>query len=117
VEPHAALAADGCELIERIDRSGARRAAVCHDEEREPSGCLVGRDRGGEDRRVEPQVCTDRQHPKLVGPKAERARRAAHRVVRLVGGVDDEVVAHRADERLARAGERGQIGRGAAVDE
>ena len=43
VEPDAALAAERGELVERIDRAGARRAAVRDDEERQPSRGLVGR--------------------------------------------------------------------------
>ena len=109
VEPDPALPAERRELFERIDRTRARRARVRDGEERPPPAGLVGGDRGRERRRLEPQVLADGQDPHLVGPEAERPCSPCERRVRLVGDVDDEVVAHRADERLARAGERGQV--------
>ena len=109
--------AEGGQLHERIDRAGARRARVRDREKRAPSACLVGRDRVGERRRLEPQVLADGQDPHLVGPEAERARGPCQRGVRLIGDVDHEVVAHRADQGLARAGERGQVRGRPAGDE
>ena len=117
LEPDVALAADGGELVDRVDGAGARRAAVRDREERQPAGRLVGRHRGCKRRGLEPQIVADRQHAQLVRPEAEHPCRARDRRVRLVGCVDDEVVAHRADERFARTGERGEVRRRAAADE
>ncbi len=109
-------AASTCSQTFRSRQSGASSASgstapvlvappFATTKEREPARSLVGRDRRRERRGLEPQVVVDRQHAHLVRPEAEDARRSADRRVRLVGGVDDEVVAHRADARLARAGE------------
>ena len=103
------------ELRERVDRAGVRRAAVRRDEERHAARAHVGLDRAPERLRRRAGSRADGQHADLVGPEAEHARAAGERRVRLVGDVGDEPVVHRADARLARAGERGHVrGRAAA---
>ena len=117
VQPDPVLPAERRQLHDRVDRTGARRARVRDREKRAPPACLVGRDRVGERRRLQPQVLADGQYPHLVGPEAERPRGPCERRVRLIGDVDHEVVAHRADQGLARAGERGQVRGRPAGDE
>ena len=56
----------------------------------------VGGQRAGQQVGAHAVLLVDRQHLHLVGAEAERARRPRERRVRLVGDVDDEVVAHRA---------------------
>ena len=110
--------AELCELRERIDRAGARRAAVRDDEERQPPRRVVRR---RSRRRASPARAAGRRRPAARAPGRAESRasrgRAPDRRVRLVRCVDDEVVAHRADERLARARERRQVGGRAAADE
>ena len=117
MQPQAVLAAELGELRERVDGAGARGAGVRDDAERPPSGGLVRGDRPGERLGLQPEIGADGQHAQLIRPEAERPRGAADRGMGLVGGVDHEVVAHRADHVLAGAGERREVRRGAAGDE
>ena len=117
VQPDAVLAADLGELSQRIDRSDRGRAGICHDDERRQSGHDVGGD--GRPERIGPHSRTPvgRDHAYLVGPESERPCRARERRVRLVGQVQDRALVHRADPRLARAGERRQVRDRAPGDE
>ena len=117
VQPDPVLPAERRQVHDRIDRAGARGARVRDREKRAPSVCHIGRDRVCEGRRLQPQVLADGQDPHLVRPEAERPRGPCERRVRLIGDVDHEVVAHRADQGLPRAGERGQVRGRPAGDE
>ncbi len=118
--PRAATGRAGtqvCQAVQRVDGAGVRRARVGAHDERPQAGGPVRGDRPLED--VEAQVVRavhgDDAHP--LGPEAERPGGAGHRRVTLRRDVDDEVVAHGADEPLARARERRQVGRRTAADQ
>ena len=117
VEPDAAVAADAGQRGERVDRAGVRGARHAGGEQRRAAGAHVGVDGGGQ--RLGPQapVAVCGQHAQLVGAEAEQARRAREGGVPLVGDVGDRAGGHRAEQRLARAGERRHVRRGAAAHE
>ena len=117
VAPRAARAGDLGELGQRVDRAGVGRAGAERDEQRPPPGGEVGVHRARQQVGAHAVLRVDGQHAHLVGVEAERARRAGQRRVRLVGDVEDEVVAHRAGQRLARARERGHVRARAAAQQ
>jgi hypothetical protein len=88
------LAADLGEAFERVDGAGVRGAALRRDAERGQIPSEVGGDRGLQRLGCEPEAVVARQHAHLLGPEAEDPGRAGDRGVRLVGDVEDEVVAH-----------------------
>ena len=117
VEPGPALAAQRCELVERVDRAGVRRSGLRRDGERGQASLLVRVHRGCERPGGEPEGLVARQHAHLLRPKAQDPRGARDRGMRLVGDVEHEVVPHRAGAALARASQGGQVPGRAAADE
>ena len=117
VQPHAVAAADVGQRAERIDGTGVGRTGGDRREQRRAALGDVDLDRPLEPPRVEPPVRACGEHTQLLGPEAEQARRARQRRVRLVGHVGDDALVHRAEQRLARARERGHVGRRAAAEQ
>ena len=117
VQPHVLLVAQLDEIFQRVDRAAVRGAAVRGDEERLATGRDVGLHRRLEQVDAHLELVARRDHANLVLPEAEAACGSRHRRMRLIGDVDDQVVGHRADLRLARARERREVRRRAAADE
>ena len=117
MQPGAGLAADLRDLGQRIDRPGARAAAADRYEQRPASGRAVGFDCPTQRDRIELEPLAHGEDAHLRWPEAEHTRGAGDRGVRLVGQVRDEVVGHRADERLPCAREGRHVGGRAPADE
>jgi hypothetical protein len=117
VEPHVGLAAQVGELAQRVDGARVGRAGVrAHGERGEPAPA-IGVDRGGERRERQPESRVDGKHAHSLGAKPEHACGPRHRRVTLARHVDDEVIAHRTGAPLARARERGEVGRRPTAEE
>ena len=117
VEPDPVRAADVGELVERIDRARVGGACIADRREGLTSGRDVRLDRSVQRLGADPVQVVDRHEVHLLGPEAEHANRPRHRRVALGREVHDRTLGLRAGNRLARAGEGGQVRLRAARDE